>query len=361
MKILIEGMTSGRGGKESYIMNIFRAMNREGIDFTFIAYDPHIAYEDEIRCSGSDIVFLPPRNKGILRFKRELKNFLQNNNFDVIWAHKTTLSSCEILEVAKEVGIPIRIVHSHSSSNMGGKATYLMHTINRKRIFKIATHYLACSDVAAKWFYGNHDCTIVKNGFDLGKYRFNPSIRDAVRKKYQLNNNLVIGHVGRFGVEKNHIKLLEVFAAFCDDHENSKLVLCGDGEERHRIESKIKELNLENRVLLLGLISNVNEMLQGFDLIVMPSLFEGLPYSLLEAQAAGLKCVVSNTVSKESDILGWNIFVPLESSANEWAHEIQLINYDYDRAVAADKLKQEGFDINDCVNQIENIISIYDH
>ena len=357
MKILIEGMTSGRGGKESYIMNIFRAMNKQDRELTFISYDPHIAFEEELRKAGAEIVKLPPRSAGIIRFRRALNNYLKNNHFDVLWAHKTTLSSCEILEIAKKVNIPIRIVHSHSSANMGGKVTYLMHSLNKRRIFRIATDYLACSDVAAKWFYSNHDCVIVKNGFDLDKFRYSPKVREEIRTKYKLHGCFVIGHVGRFGAEKNHIKLLDIFFEYNKQHANSRLVLCGDGEERPKIESKIKELGITDEVLLLGIVNNVNEILQAIDVIVMPSLFEGLPYSLLEAQAAGLKCIVSDTVSRESDVIGWNKYVSLDAPESEWADVINELDCHYDREGMADIIKHNGFDIYDCVKQVEAIIN----
>ncbi len=356
MKVLVEGMTSGRGGKESYIMNMFRAMNNQGIKFVFIAYDLHIAYEDELRKAEAEIVNLPPRKKGLFKFRSAVHGFFQKNQFDVVWAHKTTLSSCEILEIAKEFNVPTRIIHSHSSANMGGKITYLLHIINKRRIFKLATDYLACSEVAAKWFYDDHDCVIVKNGFDISKYKYCQAIRDKIRAQYNLQDFFVIGHVGRFGIEKNHIKLLEIFSLYNQYVANSRLVLCGDGEERSNIETKIKELKLEGKVLLLGMVSNVNEILQSFDVFLMPSLFEGLPYSLLEAQATGLKCVVSNTVSKEADVLGWNEFVPLEAEEQVWVDIIRGIDYRYDRSDAAGKLKNRGFDIIDCVKQINSII-----
>ena len=331
-RVLIEGMTDNYGGKESYIMSIYRIIDKNKYLFDFIAYDDHIAYENEILKSGSQIIHVRPRHKGLFQYKKDLKAVIKRKSYDVVWSHKTTLSSCELLEIAKSEGVPVRVVHSHSSSNMGGKFTYIMHSINKRRVPRIATHLLACSEVASKWFYGDLESTIVKNGLDLKKFEFNSEVRKKVRKQFGLDGKLVLGHVGR--------------------------VLCGDGEERENIEAKIIELGIQDKVYLLGRVNNVNEILQAIDVIVMPSLFEGLPYALLEAQTAGLKCVVSNTVSRESDILGWNKFISLDADDKKWANQINDIDYDYDRQPAFDIMRDNGFDIIDCVNQIEEIIGV---
>ena len=357
-RVLIEGMTDNYGGKESYIMSIYRIIDKNKYLFDFIAYDDHIAYENEILKSGSQIIHVRPRHKGLFQYKKDLKAVIKRKSYDVVWSHKTTLSSCELLEIAKSGGVPVRVVHSHSSSNMGGKFTYIMHSINKRRVPRIATHLLACSEVASKWFYGDLESTIVKNGLDLKKFEFNSEVRKKVRKQFGLDGKLVLGHVGRFGVEKNHQKLLSIFNAYNKMNHNSCLVLCGDGEERENIEAKIIELGIQDKVYLLGRVNNVNEILQAIDVIVMPSLFEGLPYALLEAQTAGLKCVVSNTVSRESDILGWNKFISLDADDKKWANQINDIDYDYDRQPAFDIMRDNGFDIIDCVNQIEEIIGV---
>ena len=232
-----------------------------------------------------------------------------------------------------------------------------MHSINKKRIFKMANEYFACSQVAAQWFFGDKPAKIMVNGINLEQYKFNAAIREKIRQKYDLHDDLVLGHVGRFGVEKNHKKLLNVFAACKKIMPNIKLILCGDGEERKNIESEIKKLNIEGDVLLLGVISNVNEILQAMDIFVMPSLFEGLPFALLEAQAAGLKCIVSDTVSPEADIVGWNRFLPLKLEDSLWAKEILTVDQGYERIVGYKVMKERGFAISDGVKEVEKCIN----
>lgn len=352
IKILVEGMTNNKGGKESYIINAYKKFDKEKFSFTFIAYDDVIAYEDFLSNSGAEIIHLPPRSRGLIKFRHSLDCLLETNKYDVLWSHKTTLSSCEILEIAKKRNVPLRIIHSHSSSNMGGKLTYILHQVNKSRLRKWANEYFACSDTAAQWFFGDEYYKLIKNGIDVEKFRFNPAIRERIRTELGISSCFVVGHVGRFGIEKNHKKLIDVFSEIYRNDDNARLILCGDGEERENIETQIREKELDGKVILLGVINNVNEVLQAMDIVVMPSLFEGLPFALLEAQAAGLKCVVSDTVSAESDIIGWNVYLPLLLDDSEWA-KVVLNQTQTDRHNAADIIKDKGFDINDCVEQIE--------
>lgn len=352
IKILIEGMTKNKGGKESYIVNLFNAFDKQKFNFTFIAYDDEIAYEEYLKANGARVEHVPHRNKGLLKFRHSLEHLFNSNKYDILWSHKTTLSSCEILEIAKENNVSLRIIHSHSSANMGGRLTYILHQINKRRIQKWANEFYACSYEAAQWFFGNKKCQIMKNGIDVDKFKFNCSIRERVRRELKIDNCFVIGHVGRFGIEKNHKKLIDVFYEISKLDDTARLILCGDGEERKRIETQIKEMGLEGKVLLMGVVNNVHEILQAIDIFVMPSYFEGLPFALIEAQAAGLKCVVSNTVSKESDILGWNTFLPLSLDDFHWAKAVTN-QVSEERNKAAGIIKNKNFDIYECVKRVE--------
>lgn len=353
IELLIEGMTENKGGKETYIINIFNFLDKTKYHVTFVSYNKEIAYEIYLKNNGATIVKIPPRHDGLYQHRKALDNLFSKQYFDIVWAHKTTLSACEILSISKKNGVPVRIIHSHSSANMGGKFTYVMHNINRKCIFRIANNYFACSVTAARWFYGKHPSQIMINGIDLDKFKYNPSLRDKIRKEMNLDNSFLIGHVGRFGIEKNHKKLINIFNILKQKKENSKLILCGDGEERNSIEQQIEELDLKTDVLLLGNVDNVNEILQAIDIMVMPSLFEGFPFALLEAQTAGLRCVVSDTVSKEIDVLGWNQFLPLSLDDNLWADNILKNNSILDRYEGYRIIKEKGYDLNDCLSALE--------
>lgn len=357
INILIEGMTNNTGGKETYIVNMYKALDKTKYTFTFIAYDDVIAYEDFLKETGAKIIHIPPRNDGVYAHIKALKKLFKSNKFDVVWSHKTTLSACELIILSKKYNVPIRMMHSHSSANMGGKFTFMMHMLNKQLVFRWANRYLACSEVAARWFYGKHKAVIMKNGIDLAKFKYDENIRKSIRKKYNLENRFVIGHVGRFGIEKNHKKLISVVNEYRKFDDNVCLLLCGDGEERENIENQIKYLKMENNIMLLGVVSNVNEFLQAMDIIVMPSLFEGLPFALLEAQTAGLKCIVSDTVSSESNILKWNKFIPLDADDKIWAECIHKENMNYDRNIGYVTMKENKFDLEDCVVEFDELIS----
>lgn len=348
-------MTGYKGGKETFLINVYqKLLESNDYAFTFIAYDETIAYEDYLAGTGADVVHLPPRNEGLLRHLAAMVRLFKKKHFDVVWSHKTTLSACELLFFSKLFGVKKRIVHSHSSANMGGRFTLVMHTLNKKLIRWIATDFLACSESAAKWFYSKNGYTIIKNGIDVRKFAYNPETRSRIREQLGLASNFVIGHVGRFGVEKNHKKLISVFHEIVRQNPDSRLILCGDGEERRNIENQISEYGLDDKVLLLGTIDNVHEVLQAFDVLVMPSIFEGLPFALLEAQAAGLPCVVSDTVSKESDITDLLRFLPLTAPDETWSKEI--INCRTRGLDNWEELIAQGYDINTSISLIENLL-----
>lgn len=356
IELLMEGMSDNKGGKETYIINMLNFLDKTKYRITFVAYDNKIAYEDYLSECGVEIVHIPPRCNGLFTHRKALDKLFKQKKIDVVWAHKTSLSACEILSIAKKNSVPVRIIHSHCSSNMGGSFTYIMHRINKKMIFGMANEYLACSNTAAKWFFGSHPSKIMTNGIDLEKFKYNSMIRMKIRKKLNLQGNFVIGHVGRFGREKNHKKLLEVFEVCRRKNKGVKLILCGEGEERVNIERQIKELGIQENVLLLGVIDNVNEILQAMDIFVMPSYFEGLPYALLEAQTAGLKCIVSDTISSESDILKWNHYLSLQSDSFLWAEIIMNEDLNYDRSIGYEMMKKSGFNIVESVMRIEDLI-----
>ena len=356
-KVLIEGMTNNKGGKETFIINIYKQLiHSNKYDFTFIAYDDTIAYENYLKETGSTVVHIPPRSRGLFKHVFALNTLLKRNHFDVVWAHKTTLSACELLIVSKFHNIEKRIIHSHSSSNMGGRFTLLMHTINKYLLPLWATDFLACSESAAKWFYKNNNYNVIKNGIDVERFKFDPIVRSEIRESLNLNDSFVIGHVGRFGIEKNHKKLLNVFHELVQLQPNSKLILCGDGEERDIIETQINDLRLSDQVLLLGVIDNVDQVLQAMDVLVMPSLFEGLPFALLEAQASGLRCVVSDTVSQESNITGQMTFLDLDLEDSEWAKTILDVGNYEERNESIKILDRRGYNISSSASAVSQLL-----
>ncbi|MFM1524182.1 MULTISPECIES: glycosyltransferase [Helcococcus] len=360
MNILFTGFTSTKGGKETFIFSIIKSLPKN-INIYILGEDgKKLAYEEELNNLGCKIIKIKPRNFGLINYIKSLVKIYKNIKFDVVWAHKTSLSSCEDAILAKILKVKKVIMHSHSSNNMGGKFTYIMHKINKVFVKYYSDLLLSCSEEASKWFYGKKESTIINNSFEVDKYIFNEELRRKIREKYFIcDNELVVGHIGRFGPEKNHKKIVNVFYELLKIKKDAKLFLIGDGELRDEIESKAKELDIHEKIVFFGSIDNVFEILQAMDVFIFPSLFEGLPYALLEAQASGLYALASDTVSKESNVTGKIIYENLEADDLSWAKKlIELSNNDRNNN-SVNILKEKGFDTKTNINYIlENIIKI---
>lgn len=344
-----------RGGLETFVMNVYRSIDREKIQFDFLLCGDGDDYEEEAEAMGARLYKLPPRNEGIRHYWQSLDKFFREhaNEYAAIHMHVSSLSSIEPLEYAKKYGIKTRLIHSHSSAikqNVkANKIHYLMHLWNKHRISRLATDWLGCSDKALDWLYGNTSvrkrAVMVNNGIDTSKYVFTPEIRKSIRKEFDLSDHtIVIGHVGSFIPVKNHKFILDVFNAFIHRFPNSKLLLVGDGELRTVIENEVNK-SLKNKVIFTGLRSDVHELLQGMDILLMPSLFEGLPVSLVEAQATGLPLVLSDTISRDVKLTANVKFLSLSSPIENWVDAIsQYIDYSMNRETSK-IIEEKGFGI----------------
>lgn len=345
MHILFSGMSGNHGGKETYIFGMYRELLNHGVQMDFLATDPEIAFENEIKKNGSKVFHISGRSKGVGQYKRNLEKIFSNNEYDILWAHKTTLSSIEEFDTAKQAGVKIRIIHSHCTKNMGNHFTAFMHAVNRNRIQRVANVFFACSNDAGIYFYkGNIKFHVIRNGFQVDRYKYNPDLEEEIRKELEIGNDFVVGHVGRFSPEKNHKKIISVFEKIYEKNNNSILLLCGDGDEESAVKVLVKEKNLEGQVMFLGVRSDVNRILQCFNVMLFPSLHEGIPYSLLEAQAAGVPCVISANLS--DDVIESNAVKKIELVDDDktWA-EFCLKYQGYDKTRTKITLKQHGYDL----------------
>lgn len=298
MHLLMAGMTNGKGGKETYMIGMTRELVKLGNTVDFLTVDDPMAYQDEMSALGCGIYHIPKRNEHPIGHRKAITCLLNSKSYDVIWSHKTTLSSIDDLEIAKSAGVPIRIVHSHCTENMGGKFTAIMHAVNRMRIGNIANCYFACSNDAGKYFYpSNIHTQVVKNAFDVSRYVYNGEARKQARDKLGISENVfVLSHVGRFSPEKNHEKILRVFASLRVKESNSVLLLCGEGPTLQESKELADELGIADSVHFLGAVDDIPAILSSSDVFIFPSIHEGLPYALLEAQANGLPCIVSDSI-----------------------------------------------------------------
>lgn len=348
-----------RGGLETFIMNVYRNINREKIQFDFLVHtENECAYDREIKKMGGNIFYVPPRNKGIAKNRKALHSFFRNNDeYKIIHQHASSLSYVEPLKIAKKYNVPIRIIHGHSTKQGGNFMHRIFHSWNQVNIKDIATDYFACSDNVAEWLYGkssvhNNEHYIINNAVDIEKFKFKESVREKLRKELNIENKLVLGHVGRFVYTKNHDFLIDIFQSIYIKNKETVLLLVGDGTMRSQIESKVKKSNLEGSVLFLGVRSDIPQLLQAMDVFVFPSYYEGLPVTLVEAQASGLSCIVSENITKQVKLTNKMKFISLKKSANEWGYKVlEAVNQGNDRNQIVIK---SDFEIKTVAKNLEN-------
>lgn len=330
-------------------MNYYREIDRSKVQFDFMVHRAEPGhYDKEIRDLGGRIYPMPSIRPGNYRlyFRRLDKFFAEHREYRVVHAHINENSSF-VLRSARKAGIPCRIAHSHLS-DLGIDLKLPFRLYARWAMRDHPNHYFACSRKAGEWLYGKsrlaeHSLTVLNNAVDVSRFTPNPETRQRVRDELgATDHHLVIGHVGRFNQQKNHDFLIDIFHAVRERQPDSLLILVGDGHLRPGIEQKVRKLGLEQHVRFLGLRSDIADLMQGMDLFLFPSLFEGLPVVMVEAQASGLPCIVSDTITPEVDMTGRVRFLSLKQSADEWAERLLL--HPTDRADTGSQLRDNGYD-----------------
>lgn len=348
------------GGVEAVVMNYYRHIDKSKIQFDFICDEDstNIPYE-EIEKLGGKVILIPPYQK-LFRYHKELKRILKEGNYKIVHSHINTLSVFSLF-AAKCAKVPVRIAHSHSTTNKKEKKKNLMKQVLKPFSKLFATDYMCCSELAGRWLFGDKlydekKIYLLNNAIDLHKFEYNEKIREEVRKELNIDEKtFVMGHIGRFVTVKNHEFLLEVFHAIYKENRNSILLLAGQGPLKEKIEQKVKEMNLNKAVQFLGQRSDTNRLYQAMDVFVLPSLYEGLPVVGVEAQAAGLLCVLSDDMTKETKVLETTTFLSLNEGAKKWADTIGSVTKQFERKNMLNEMEQKGFDIQKEVKKLEEI------
>ncbi|MGK4073762.1 glycosyltransferase [Lactobacillus crispatus] len=333
-RVLVHGMTSTKGGIESFIMNYYRRLNDKYVHFDFLCNGKN-PYESEILDNNSKIFYLPTKTKHFVKYKKELKKFFERHadEYDCLWDNESTLANIDYLKLAKRYGIKRRIIHSHNSKNpyIGLKKIIAqpLHIYNSHRINMYATDFWGCSQTALNWFYPSKiesKAKVIPNAIDTQKFKYNLNDRENLRQRYQLSDKVVIGNVGRFIDQKNQLFLIDLFYILQKDDPKLRLVLIGEGPYKDRILNKIQELSLEKKVILPGLQSNMPAWYSAFDIFVLPSLFEGLSVAGLEAQATGIITLISEEANPNELKINQNLFsLSLNQNVNEWAKKVKYL------------------------------------
>lgn len=333
-----------RGGLETMLMNYYRNIDRSRIQFDFLTHREYDGdYGDEIKTLGGIIYHMPRLNPFSIKYKKMLNDFFDNHKqYQIIHVHQDCMSSV-ILKIAKQHGVKVRIAHSHNSSQ-DKDYKFPIKMYYRTQIAKYATDLFACSKAAGEWMFGNSKFIVLNNAIDAKKYIFNQTKRDTIRKILGIDKNeLLIGHVGRFCNQKNHMYLIDIFYMI-QKKVPAKLILVGDGELRTKIEEKVVSYNLKDEVIFTGIRSDVADLMQAMDVFIFPSNYEGLPVTMIEAQASGLPCLISGKVPIECKITDLVYQSPLSQSADVWADTaIRFVKTE--RRNTYENIKEAGFDI----------------
>lgn len=344
-----------RGGMETMTMNFYRRMDRDRVQFDFLLHREEGGdYEGEARSLGARIYRVPRQNPLDPRYWKALDSFFSDHLYRVVHAQLDCMSALP-LAVAKRHGAIVRIAHSHNS-HQDRDLKYPLKLVCKRFITREATDLFACGVDAGRWMFGTDDFTVVRNAIDVDAYAFDTARSTRVRRELGIHKSaLVVGHVGRFAPAKNHSFILSVFADVLKLRPDAVLILVGDGELRSETELRTRELGIADSVRFLGVRSDVPDLMQAMDVFLMPSHYEGLPLVLVEAQASGLPCVISESIPVDCDLRGSSITrLSLDASVTEWAAMVARASGETIRINGVDIVKRSGFDAREMAGWLES-------
>lgn len=357
IRILHVVVNMNRGGAETLIMNLYRNIDKEKVQFDFLTSKEGV-FDKEILQLGGRIHRIPYiSDVGHFKYIRAMNSFFdKNSHYKIVHSHLDKMSGF-VLRAAKKAGIPYRISHSHNTSSEGGRLARMYKWYAGQFIHRNATDLFACSSEAAKWLFNKRysSTKILKNGIESYKFFFSEGIRKQVRNELGVDEeSFVLGHVGRFFEQKNHSFLIDVFHQYNKINHKSLLLLAGDGILRPFIEKKVTDLGLTEKVKFIGIRNDIHRILQAFDVFVFPSVHEGLPVTLIEAQAAGLPCLISDTISKEADLQMDLIHYSSLNDMSEWINRLKdIASNPAIRKINLNSISKQGYDVKEAVDNIE--------
>ncbi len=346
------------GGVEAVVMNYYKHIDKNQVQFDFIVdSDSTDIPKDEIEAMGGRVIIVPPYQK-LNKYISTLIKLFKTEHYRIVHSHINTLSVFPLF-AAKRAGVPVRIAHNHSTAGKGEyKKNILKYTL-RPFAKIMPNYYFACSEYAGEWLFGKNafrksNAELIRNAVDLDKFLFDAGTRKNKRRELGLENKFVIGHVGRFAYQKNHSFLIDIFNEIHKKDKDAVLVLIGTGELENEIKQKVNRLNLSEYVMFLGQRNDVNEIMQAMDVFVLPSFYEGLPVVGVEAQAAGLPCILSDAMTRETKVLNSSKFLSLSDNAKIWAEEIIKYN-NFKRCNEKKDMIASGFEIDSATVRLEEI------
>ena len=356
IRVLQSLETLDYGEAEAMIMNIYRKINRDKIQFDFVVNDrtEPFVFENEIKNLGGRIFTLPKfSGKNFVLYRKKVSQLFQNHpEWKIVHVHNPS-SAMLLIDLAKKHGL-ISIAHAHFDRNLTHFTSYVQKIL-RVPIKNNADYLLACSKLIGAYVFNvnKNAVQVIKNGIEPEKYIFNEKIRRKKRAELGLKNEMILGHFGRMEAEKNHLYLIDIFKAYLRLNPKSILILIGEGKLKKELQEKINEYGINEKVFFFKMDLDYYEWYQAMDIFLLPSLFEGMPISLIEAQAAGLPIITSNQITREIKVTDLIYFKPVEAEPYQWAKMIDDL-YILFRDDMSKKIIEAGFDVKDTINELEN-------
>ena len=349
------------GGAETFLMKIYRQLDKSKyqMDFCVNIFEEGF-YDNEIEQMGGKIFHIPSKSDDLKDFKRQLFDIVKSNKYEYVLRITSNTMGFLDLRIAKKAGARVCAARSSNSNDPGGVSVRVAHILGRLLFSRFVDVKIAPSDLAAVYTFGKREyckgnIQILNNAVDLSVFDYDESARYEIRKQFDIpQNSTVIGHVGRFNTQKNHSFLIDVFQKYHRIHADSILLLVGNGTLENEVKNKVHQLGLKDNVVFTGVRNDIPQLLSAMDVFVFPSFYEGMPNTVIEAQATGLPCIISDRITKEADIAGLVTFKDIEESPIEWAEEIDKIEKT-PRISTTDIFKSKRYDI---VSAAEDFVKI---
>lgn len=354
-RVLHYGLSTNTGGIETYLLDLTRTIDRTRFQFSFThVRDGVPCYHDELASLGADFFPVTPRRTSLRRNRAELDELFRRERFDIVHCHLNTLSYVEPIRAALRNDCRV-LIHSHNSGAKKSPVTNALHWWHFKTLPRQRVRMIAVSQLAGRWLFGRDaEFAIVNNGIDVDKFRFSAASRKALRQQLDLGERLVVGSVAAFLPAKNHPFLLRVFKSLIQRSPDALLLLIGGGPLEATIREQTAELGIADSVRFLGRRSDVPALLSAMDVLLLPSLFEGFPLAVMEAQAAGLPCLLSDVVTDEVVVTEHCRRLPLSWAPDVWAQSL-LEPGPPDRGAAADRLAGTRYSLDGSVRAIQDV------
>ena len=354
-RVLICGFNKDKGGMESYVMELYRHFDRDKLQFDFLNFHmEEIAYADEIKRLGGNIYYVPMKRDDYKGHYEALDRvFTENNYVGVYYQCMHKLASLDVFKYAKKYGVPKRVMHAHTTKSPKASIVQRVRECGTEIMLdSYVTDFFACSEEAGKWLYGNRKFEVIKNSINTMIFCYDKGKREQIRRELGIRDELLIGTVGRVTPVKNPEFMLDMFKELHDRNEETAFLHVGDGVLMEKMIEKRAEYQLDEVYHLVGAKENVSDYLNAIDIFVLPSLREGFPISLIEAQATGLPCIVAEHITPKCDLTGRISFLPIDKGTSCWCDAIENVSTSNRKSQTA-VIEQKGYDALTVSKQIE--------